>query len=464
MSSFFLFRWGPLILPPAAPLAAHASQSPRHFFLAEGFIRAALFRRGARDHSWPALPHAFTQRPGLFFPPCPSATSLALPMRLALLLALLCAAHAQVSYYNVSLLWGQPGVSGTVAQGRLNKPQGLAVTRAGDVLVADYGNLRVANISAGKAAYVAGSATPGYKNGAAAASELCGPQGLAWDSDLGLIVTDACPIGLSSSCYRYSSIRKIQDKNMSTIGSGFWENTPPVGGTCGACQCTAPGISGLLLGCWRPCSTAGYKDGKLFTAAFNVPKGVAFATGTMQRGDLYLVDSGNHLIRRVSAVAPSTSNTETLAGSPLTAAFINGPGTAARFNLPSDISRGGDDSQYWIADTGNHAIRLLVDSANDVSVFTVGGGGSLAGFVNADAVAGLSSSNSGPGRFNSPRAVRYYSAGGPSGVAYVADTGNKVCVPIVLLDCWLCALTHSRPPSLPTLAHALSTGHSDYHP
>jgi hypothetical protein len=403
--------------PPAAPPAAHASQRQRAFFPAESFICAALFGGERETILGPALPHALTQSArALFFPPlCLPPSSL---MRLALLLALLGAAHAQVSYYNVSLLWGQPGVSGTVAQGRLNKPQGLAVTGAGDVLVADYGNYRVANISAGNAAYVAGKSTPGYKNGALAASELCGPQGLAWDSDLGLIVTDACSINVGGCFYYYSSIRKILDQRMSTIGIG----TPPASGSC-LCSCTS--AAKLTSGCWEPCRTIAYKDGKLFTAAFNDPKGATISG----RGDLYLVDSDNHAIRKVSIIDPATTDTETLAGSS-PAGFVNALGTAAKFSFPSDISRGyGDD--YWIADTGNSAIRLLVDSINGATVYTVGGGGpGPTAIVNTAAIAGLSASLPGPGRFSSPRAVRFFrDAGRPNGVAYVADTGNKVSAP-----------------------------------
>lgn len=347
-------------------------------------------------------------------------------MRLALLLALLGAAHAQVSYYNVSLLWGQPGVSGTAAQGRLNKPQGLAVTGAGDVLVADYGNLRVANISAGNATYVAGSGKLGYKNGAAAASDLSGPQGLAWDSDLGLIVTDSYyNIPSGKSCYyEYSSIRLLQGERMSTIGIGT-----PLLVSGGSCPCSCTSAAKLANGCWEPCRTAAYKDGKLFTAAFKDPKGATFG----DRGELYLVDSDNHAIRKVSVTDPGNIDTETLAGSrslnPVFG-FINGAGTDARFNSPSDISRG-NKIEYWIADTNNHAIRLLVEYGIGVKVYTVGGGGTAnAGFVNAAAGAGSSPSDPGPGRFSFPRAVRFFrDAGRPNGVAYIADTGNKVCAP-----------------------------------
>ncbi|HRO67628.1 MAG TPA: hypothetical protein PL182_08700, partial [Pseudobdellovibrionaceae bacterium] len=77
---------------------------------------------------------------------------------------------------------------------------------------------------------------------------------------------------------------------------------------------------------------------------------------------LYVVDGGNHQIRRVTPIG----NVTTLAGTG-SAGSADGNGTGASFDSPSDIVRD-SNGDFFITDTGNHTIRKMT-STGDVTVF-----------------------------------------------------------------------------------------------
>jgi len=95
---------------------------------------------------------------------------------------------------------------------------------------------------------------------------------------------------------------------------------------------------------------AGSDDGTASAARFNRPGGVA----TDASGDVYVVDSGNYTIRKI---APSGDVT-TLAGLAGRSGSDDGIGSVARFNQPSAVATDGNGNVY-VADTGNHAIRKI---------------------------------------------------------------------------------------------------------
>ncbi|MCB1178759.1 MAG: hypothetical protein KDK36_14335 [Leptospiraceae bacterium] len=105
------------------------------------------------------------------------------------------------------------------------------------------------------------------------------------------------------------------------------------------------------------------------TATFNAPKGVVADSS----GNIYIVDKGNHCIRKYD---PSTNTLSTFAGSRLggsdnaSSGFVDGQGTAAKFNGPYmiDIDTNGN---LYVADAGNYAIRKITSAG---VVTTVAGG------------------------------------------------------------------------------------------
>ena len=130
-------------------------------------------------------------------------------------------------------------------------------------------------------------------------------------------------------------------------------------------------------------------------SVFNVPRGIS-AVGT----DLYVADSENHAIRKVTSAGGVT----TLAGSDAGGdGFANGTGTAARFRIPKGVAT--DGSFLYVADTGNHAVRKI--DIGSGAVTTVAG----------DGTPGLPTDT--PSRFRSPEGIAFL-----GGNLYVADTGN----------------------------------------
>lgn len=93
----------------------------------------------------------------------------------------------------------------------------------------------------------------------------------------------------------------------------------------------------------------GYKDGPSDEAMFNRPAGMARTS----EGMLYIADSFNHSIRRVSPDGIVT----TIAGDG-TPGNEDGPGGQARFNRPTGLALGPDGSLY-VSDSENHLIRKI---------------------------------------------------------------------------------------------------------
>ena len=151
---------------------------------------------------------------------------------------------------------------------------------------------------------LAGS-TSGYADGQGTLAKFAGPRGLAIDNGGNLYVAD-------NSNQR---IRKISPSGTVTTFAG---------------------------------STIGNANGTGTSAQFNYPEGVAVDA----TGNIYVVDSENHSIRKITPVG----GVSTLAGS--TAGFADGQGAAAQFNFPIGVTVDAGGNVY-VADTENYKIRKV---------------------------------------------------------------------------------------------------------
>ena len=141
----------------------------------------------------------------------------------------------------------------------------------------------------------------------------------------------------------------------------------------------------------------GFTDGQGAAAAFNTPSALALD----HEGNLYVADTGNHAIRKVS---PGGSVT-TIAGNGSPGA-LDGVGRAAQFNGPVGIAVDAAGIVY-VADTYNDRIRRI---GKDGAVTTLAGG-AAPGLVDGPALQAA---------FDTPSAL----ALALDGTLYVADTGN----------------------------------------
>jgi len=265
----------------------------------------------------------------------------------------------------VTTFAGLPGSfgvdDGTGDAARFYSPSGVAVDTAGNVYVADTLNSTVRKITPERVVTtLAGTGrTRGTADGTGTAARFGEPFGITVDANNNVYVSDASN----------NTIRKITSAGVVT---------------------TLAGRSG----------SAGSADGSGTNAQFRVPYGIAVDAA----GVVFVVDHGNHTIRRVSAEGVVT----TLAGTAGSTGSTDGSGAAARFNYPSGIAVARDGTAY-VADTDNQVIRAIT-TAGEVS--TAGGTAGRNGSTDGTSTAA---------RFFNPKGI----AISEDGRLYVADLGNR---------------------------------------
>ena len=224
--------------------------------------------------------------------------------------------------------WHATAVVGSAATAAgLGNPNGVAVDRLGNIYIADTFNRRVRRVDAtGAITTIAGSGQygSGGDNGPATNAQLATPVGVAVDGLGNVYIADA-------EAHR---VRRVDGNGVITTLAGT-------------------GISGIG------------GDGAAATGAqLFYPYGVA-VDGL---GNVYIADSSNHRIRRVSPTGIIT----TFAGTTFGFGGDSGAATSAQLGLPRGVAVDGLGN-IFIADTYNHRIRR-VDVAGVIT--TVAGGNS----------------------------------------------------------------------------------------
>ncbi|MEO6992278.1 MAG: immunoglobulin domain-containing protein [Lacunisphaera sp.] len=269
----------------------------------------------------------------------------------------------------VSTFAGMPGASGATdgagSAAQFYKPRGLATDGAGNVYVADSYNHTVRKITpGGVVSTLAGLAQQsGGDDGIGASARFMYPTDLAIDVSGNLYVADQ----------GNDLIRKVTPAGVVTTIAGTRWQTGVVDGTGNAARFTNPGniaidssgnlfvsenstirritSSGVVTTFAGKADAYGSTDGNGVNAAFDMPAGLDFDLA----GNLYVVDSGTHLLRRISPAG----DVVTLAGSSFQFGPDDGTGNSAKFNHPAGLAVDSSGTVY-IADTGNHAIRKAI--------------------------------------------------------------------------------------------------------
>jgi len=278
------------------------------------------------------------------------------------------------SIYDETGVSTSTGDNGPATSAAVVLPTDVAVDGAGNLYIADYGNGRIRLVAKNIIKTVAGSTGGiGLTSGQAAISmQLNGPTGLAVDANGNLYFAEGSigtGSGLGTGDYR---IWKVTTGGIVNVAAG----------------------NGLQ-------SYAG-DGGAAALAELNGPAGIAID----QAGTLYIADSVNHRIRRVTA----SGAIDTIAGNG-TPGFSGdgGPATQAQLNGPLGVALDSSGNIY-IADTNNNRIRK-VSSAGTIS--TIGGNGN-ASFYGDGSPAGQAS-------VHAPEGL----AVAADGTVYIADTSNQ---------------------------------------
>jgi sugar lactone lactonase YvrE len=222
------------------------------------------------------------------------------------------------------------GDAGPAVTAELHSPEDVAVDSSGNVYIADTGNAYIRKVTTdGNINFIAGDGSIGYfgDNGLATSAGLIEPYGLAIDAAGNIYIAERAD----------GRIRQINTKgNIYTIvGNG------------------SLGISG--------------DGGSPTSAMLNLPTSVAIDAS----GNLYIADSLNNRVRLVTK--SGTGNISTVAGNGNFSYSGDGfAATAAQLYAPQAVAVDGKGN-FYIADAGNNVVREVF--ANGI-INTFAGNGS----------------------------------------------------------------------------------------
>ena len=220
------------------------------------------------------------------------------------------------------------GADGSGSIARFADPSDVAVDGWGNLYVADTGNHAVRKITpAGVVTTFAGLTGVSGSSDGSGSARFNHPAGVAVDSSGNVYVADT----------DNNEIRKV---------------------TAVGVVSTLAGVAGVI----------GSSDGAGSAASFHGPSGIVADT----MGNLYVADTLNHTIRKVT----STGVVTTVAGLAGASGAVDATGSAARFDGPQGLALDASNNLF-AADTNNDIIRKIVASSGAVT--TVAGQAGIAG-------------------------------------------------------------------------------------
>ena len=258
----------------------------------------------------------------------------------------------------------------------------------------------------------AGSGDNDFADGSALTSQFNAPSGIARAADGRLFVADTAhhrirvisADGATVSTYAGDGVENFADGSTSTARFNFPFDVALVADGRLFVADTANhrirviSADGATVSTYAGDGVQAFADGSTSTASFRSPSGVALAAD----GRVFVADQGNHRIRVISADGATVS---TYAGSGF--GFADGSTTTARFDTPQGVAVA-VDGRVFVADALNHRIRVI--SADGATVSTYAG----------DGVQSFADGSTTTAQFDNPTDVVVAS----DGRVFVADTGN----------------------------------------
>lgn len=323
----------------------------------------------------------------------------------------------RLSDNDVTTLSGSlPGYeNGPADEARFLNPYYLSLGRDDTVVfVTDYKNNRIRAVDAesGLTDKIVGGGRSGFQDGPDGESTVSfsNTYGVALTSDSSaLYLSDVVSIWkvdlqnktssvVAPSCYTGSAItndtaydRPNRGVSQKIVLSADEKTLYVADATCNMIRSIdiASGTTEIVAG--DPAQTAGFADGTGTDVRFSQPNSL---TLTPDGRELYVTDSRNHRIRKVTV---ATGETVTVAG--LTQGFADGAGADARFSLPCGIVISPDGRLLYVTDAFNRRIRRIVVSGYRVDTLA---GSSQPGFQDGIGASAL---------FEEPRGIAISSDG-----------------------------------------------------
>ena len=162
----------------------------------------------------------------------------------------------------------------------------------------------------------------------------------------------------------------------------------------------APGSSRAMVRTLTGATSTGYANGSVSSATFSSPTAFAYDA----QGNLYVADSANHAIRRIS----SSGMVTTVAGVPGNSGSDDGDGTTAKFGSLQGVAVTDSGDVLYVTDSNGTIRRVTLTSGADASqpynwqVATIAGLAGPAGYANGNGYAA---------RFNSPWGIALTNGG-----------------------------------------------------
>ncbi len=298
-------------------------------------------------------------------------------------------------------------VDGNASEARFAEPEGIALSNDGKLYIADTDNnaIRVLSLSTGVVATVAGSTDQTeLLDGIGQGASFFKPKAIRIDSSGNLLVADSFNMAL----------RKVVPETGQVTTLATFQNVPQgiallgndvlvslsaqsLSGENRIVRVSSMGEVSQVVG---SAALAGYQDGAGSSALFNSPAGL-WNDGSA----ILIVDSGNFVIRTLSLGDGTVS---TYAGAK-SIGSEDGDSRDARFDAPQGLAA--DDTNVYVADTGNHTIRKIQLDTGAVTTLA----GALGQSGNIDGPAGSA-------RFHGPQGL---ALDRDQQVLYVADTINR---------------------------------------
>ncbi|MEW5879764.1 MAG: hypothetical protein AB1761_04900 [Pseudomonadota bacterium] len=269
------------------------------------------------------------------------------------------------------------------------------------------------NLAATVATIAGRAGAPGFIDGSGTAARFFYPQGLTTDG-ANLYVADygnhtIRKLAIDGSAVTIVAGAPLIEGSVDAIGTAARFRSPAGLTTDGRFLYVADrgnhSIRKIAIGTWEVVTLAGttlpgFVDGAGSAARFNFPTGI-----TTDGTSLFVADTNNHTIRKI---AIGTGAVTTLAGQAGSSGFADGVGAAARFSFPYALTT--DGVNLYVADTDNHTIRRIAIGTGAVT--TLAGQAGSSGFAD-----GIGAS----ARFSFPSAI---TTDGTS--LYVADSNNFI--------------------------------------